>query len=52
MTLKTEPFWHQHRARFGEEYVCLKCGKIRPEKCDDCPDCGGVMCVRITSKVF
>ncbi len=50
--LPEKPIWEQCRAQFGEEYICLKCKKISNEKTENCPNCGGVMCVRITSKVF
>jgi hypothetical protein len=44
------PFWTNFTAKFREEYICLKCKKIRNEKTENCPDCGGVMCVRIVSQ--
>ena len=54
MTLQPqrEPLWKQFKQRFGEEYICLKCKKITVEKRETCPNCNGVMCVRITSKAF
>jgi rRNA maturation endonuclease Nob1 len=45
-----EPIWYQFRNRFREEYVCLKCHKIREDKSEICPNCGGAMCVRIIPK--
>jgi len=48
--LLEKPILEQYRIRFGEEYVCLKCGKISREKNEKCPRCGGAICVRITSK--
>ena len=50
--LQEKPILEFYKERFGEEYICLKCRKIINEKTENCPDCGGAMCVRITSKVF
>ncbi len=44
-----KPVWEAYRQKFGEEFACLKCRKITHEKRENCPSCGGAMCVRITS---
>jgi rubrerythrin len=48
--LQEKPILEQYKVRFGEEYICLKCGKISREKSAKCPSCGGAICVRIISK--